>query len=63
MFDGFAAASDAGVNLGSSRVVSYTQIRESSTAGVPNRASPVIANRLDPLADNTRKTVNWRDAP
>ena len=64
MYDAAIAARDAGVNLGffEADAVSW-QIRfESSSSGVANRV--IVCYRdatLDPIADQTLKTVNWRD--
>jgi hypothetical protein len=64
MYDAFVAARDAGVNLGFFGADAvYWQIRfESSTSGVPNRV--IVCYRdvnLDPITDQTLKTINWRD--
>ena len=66
MYDAVVAARDAGVNLaffGANAV--YTQARfETSSSGVPNRVLVVYRNaNLDPIADPSLKTVNWRDPP
>jgi hypothetical protein len=61
MYDGFVAARDAGVNLGffSADAVAW-QIRLESGSRV------MVCYRnatLDPIADPTLKTVQWRDPP
>jgi hypothetical protein len=66
MYDAVVAARDAGVNLAFfSANTDYTQVRfESSSSGVPNRVMVCYRNAtLDPIADPTLKTVNWRDQP
>jgi uncharacterized membrane protein len=64
MYDGFIAASDAGVNLGffGANAI-YWQVRfESSSTGAPNRVLVCYRDAsLDPNPDPTLKTVNWRD--
>jgi hypothetical protein len=64
MYDAVVAARDAGVNLGFFGADAvYWQIRfESSSGGVSNRV--VVCYKdvdLDPIADQTLKTINWRD--
>jgi hypothetical protein len=64
MYDAVVSARDAGVNLAFfSANTAYTQVRfESSSSGVPNRVMVCYRNAtLDPIADPTLKTVNWRD--
>src|SRR5947208_5622759 len=66
MYDAFVAARDAGVNLaffGANAV--YWQVRfEPSSSGVPNRVLVCYKDAaIDPVADRSLKTVNWRDDP
>ena len=66
MYDAVTAARDAGVNLGFFGAnAAYTQVRfEASSSGAPNRV--IVCYRsasLDPVADPSLKTVNWRDQP
>src|SRR5438034_4534925 len=66
MYDAVIAARDAGVNLafiGANAI--YWQVRfEPSSSGVPNRVLVCYRNAtLDPIADPSLKTVNWRDPP
>lgn len=64
MYDAAIAARDAGVSVGffGADAVSW-QIRfESSTSGVPNRVVVCYKDAtLDPITDQTLKTVEWRD--
>jgi uncharacterized membrane protein len=65
MYDAVVAARDAGVNLaffGANAI--YWQVRlESSSSGVPNRVLVCYRNAsIDPVADPSLKTVNWRDS-
>ena len=64
MYDAVVAARDAGVSLaffGANAI--YSQVRfEPSSSGVPNRVLVCYRNAiLDPVADSSLKTVNWRD--
>src|SRR5256886_4812390 len=66
MYDAAVAARDAGVNLaffGANAV--YWQVRfEPSSSGVPNRVLVCYKDAtIDPVADRSLKTVNWRDDP
>jgi hypothetical protein len=64
MYDAAVAARDAGVNLGffGSNAV-YWQVRfEDSATGAPNRV--MVGYKIaavDPIGDQSLKTVNWRD--
>ncbi|MFN8492723.1 MAG: DUF6605 domain-containing protein [Caldilineaceae bacterium] len=64
MFDAFAAARDAGVNLAFFGAnAAYWQVRlEPSSLGGQNRILVGYKNSaLDPVADPTLKTILWRD--
>jgi hypothetical protein len=66
MYDAVQAARDAGVNVaffGANAI--FWQVRfESSTTGVPNRVLVCYKNAsIDPVADPSLVTVNWRDSP
>jgi len=66
MYDAVIAARDAGVNLaffGANALFTQTRF-EASSSGVPNRVLVCYRNaNLDPVADPSLKTVNWRDPP
>jgi uncharacterized membrane protein len=66
IYDAVVAARDAGVNLAflGANPVGWQARYEASSSGVPNRV--VVCYRdaaLDPVADPSLKTVNWRVAP
>ena len=66
MYDAAEAARNAGVNLaffGANDI--YWQVRfEPSRAGIPNRVMVCYRNPdIDPVADPSLKTVNWRQQP
>src|SRR5436309_11796591 len=66
MYDAFVAARDAGVNLGffGGDPVSWQARFESSSSGAPNRVLVCYRNAsLDPVTDQTLKTVMWKDPP